>query len=137
MLYSFNLVTLASECDSLIAIAERDKLNLLARKQYLTTRTENYVENIQENTAELARLNAERDELTNIIAGMEEGLKKEKEITKQMEVEIRIRRINEKTTKVTPVTQVEREYDLVQLDAQLQEIEAFIVAITAHKNTLH
>ena len=137
MQYSFNLITLQSECDSLINAAERDKLNLLARRQFLMNRTENYAETIQENMNELARLVSERDDFNNAIAGMDEGPKKEKEITKRMEVEIRIRRINEKTNKVTPVTQVEREYDLVQVDALLQEIEAFIVAITAHKNTLH
>jgi trehalose-6-phosphate synthase len=136
MQYSFNLVTLPSECDSLTSNAERDKRNLLARKQNLTVRTENSAETVQENMTELARLNAELDEVNTTIAGMADGPKKEKKITERMEVEVRIRRINERTNKVTPVMQLDREYDLEQLDAQLQKADVFIAAVAAHKATL-
>jgi hypothetical protein len=134
MNYSFNLITLPAQCDSLIKIAERDKRTILARKQSLSVRAENSAEDVSHNIAELAILNAQVAAHTASIATMPDGPEKEKEITKKMDMEVRIRKMNE--GELTPMGQLERQYDIAQMDAQLLEIDAFIAAVAAHKATL-
>ncbi len=134
MVYSFNLITLPNECDSLIRISERDKRNILARKELLSVRAENSAETVQDNSVELVTLNAELTAAITSIAGLPDGPKKEKQITKRVNLEARIRNLT--FGDLTPVNQVEREYDIAQMDAQVATIDAFITAVTAHRATL-
>jgi len=136
MPYSFILITQPAEADSLIKTAERDQRTLLARKQSLEVRTENSAEDIVETSAEIATINAELNNTNALIAVLPDGDKKEIEITKKLELELRLRKLNQSGSKQNGVSVLEREYDIALMDAQLQKITAFIAEVTAHKATL-
>jgi len=136
MPYSFNLITQPAEADSLIKTAERDQRTLVARKQSLEVRTENSAEDIVETSAEIAAINAELTNTNALIAVLPNGEKKEAEITKKMELELRLRKLNQSGNKQNAVSVLEREYDIALMDAQLQKITSFIAEVTAHKATL-
>ncbi len=136
MPYSFNLITQPAEADSLIKTAERDQRTLLARKQSLEVRTENSAEDIVETSAEIAEINAELNNANALIAVLPDGEKKETEITKKLELELRLRKLNQSGSKQNAVSVLEREYDIALMDAQLQKITTFITEVTAHKATL-
>jgi hypothetical protein len=70
------------------------------------------------------------------IATLPDEPDKEEEITKKMELEIKIRKLTVGSTKLDGEAIVEREYDVAQYDAQLAVIDAFITALKAHKATL-
>ncbi len=53
-----------------------------------------------------------------------------------MELELRLRKLNQSGSKQNAVSVLEREYDIALMDAQLQKITAFIAEVTAHKATL-
>ena len=136
MSYSFNLITLPSECDSLTRTSQREKRNIEARQKSMAVRTENSAEDVQENAAEVISLTASIAASNTIIASLPDGPGKEKEITKKMDFEVRLRKLNEIGTRLNPVSQLEREYDMDLLDAQMEHIDAFIAAVAAHKATL-
>lgn len=136
MPYSFNLITQPAEADSLIKTAERDQRTLVARKQSLEVRTENSAEDIVETSAEIAEINAELTNTNALLAVLPEGEKKEIEITKKLELELRLRKLNQSGSRQNAVSVLEREYDIALMDAQLQKITAFIAEVTAHKATL-
>jgi hypothetical protein len=136
MPYSFNLITQPTEADSLIKTAERDQRTLVARKQSLEVRTENSAEDIVETSTEIAEVNAELTSTNALLAVLPDGEKKEVEITKKMELELRLRKLNANGTRLNGVSVLEREYDIAQMDAQLQKITSFIAEVTAHKATL-
>jgi|GEM_PF-3593531 len=137
MVYSFHLITLPSQCDSLIAISERDKRTLEARRQSLTVRAENSALDVQDNAIDLISLNAQLSACLASLANLPEGPNKEKEITKKMDLELKIRRANEDDNRLSTVSQLLREYDVELLDAQIAKMEDFIAAVIAHKATLH
>lgn len=136
MPFSFNLITQPTEADSLIKTAERDQRTLVARKQSLEVRTENSAEDIVETSAEIAETNAKLTRVNANIAALPDGEEKEIEITKKMELELRLRKLNANGTKLNGVSVLEREYDIALMDAQLQKITSFIADVTAHKATL-
>jgi hypothetical protein len=65
-----------------------------------------------------------------------DGEKKEVEITKKMELELRLRKLTFSGSKQNAVAVLEREYDIALMDAQLQKITAFIADVTVYKATL-
>jgi hypothetical protein len=136
MAFSLNLITLASEADILIKMAQRDKRNIQHRANSFDMRAENTAENAEELTAELATAKAELASTNALIATLPDGTKKETEITKRMELEVRIRKLTLNGNKKNAVAAIEQEYDADLLDRQVAGIDAFITAVTERKAAL-
>ena len=137
MAFSLNLLTLTSEADTLLNTVLRDKRTLEVRKQNMALRTENSVENSVELTADLKASKLSLDSVNAIIASLPEGERKEEEITKKMDLELKIRKLTLSGSKRNSVSVLENEYDLDLLDRQLSGIDAFIAAINARKLELN
>lgn len=136
MSYSLNLIALASDADILIQTAQRDKRNLQHRRETLMLRSENSAEDSAAHAAELSAATASLAAANATIASLPEGEKKEEEITKKMELELKIRKLSKSGNKLGTVATIEREYDADQLTRQIDGIDAFISAVTARKAEL-
>lgn len=136
MSYSLNLITLPSEADSLIKTAEREKRNLEHRKDSYQLRNENSAEDAVENAADLTSANAALTAVNAIIATLPEGERKEEELIKKMELELKIKKLTRNGSKRGAIATIEREYDAELIDRQLAAINDFISAVNARKAQL-
>jgi hypothetical protein len=136
MSYSLNLITLPSEADTLIRMAQRDKRNLQHRLESFDIRNENSAEDAAELAAELAAARASLDASIAMLATLPDGERKEDEETKKMELELRIRKLTKSGNKKGAVAILEREYDAELIERELAGIDDFIAAVTARKEAL-
>ena len=136
MAFSLNLLTLKSEADSLLSTAQRDKRTLDVRKQSMALRTDNALENATEQTAELTETRFALNAANANIASLPDGERKEDEVTKKMELELKLRRLTRTGNKRSPISILENEFDLDILDKQIAGIDAFIAAITTRRADL-
>lgn len=136
MNYSLNLITLPGDADSLIQTAQRDRRNLAHRKESFQIRTVNSAEDIAEQSVDLAAAKASLQTTDELLKVSPEGKQKEELITKKMELELKIRKLTTGGNKLSAVAIIEQEYDAEQLNKQLEGIDAFIAALTAHKAKL-
>lgn len=136
MSISLGIIKQVSEVDHLIKIAERDQRTLDARKKSLQVRAANSTEDFNDNASELATAQAKLAAANTIIATLQDGPDKEDEITKKLELELKIRKLSTSTTRLDAETIVEREYDVELIDAQLLVITNFITQLQALKATL-
>lgn len=136
MAFTLNLITVPQEADSLIKMANRDKRNLEHRKESFDLRNVNTAENAAENAGELSEANASLASVIALIATLPDGEKKEDEVTKKLDLELRIRRLTRSGSKTGAVATIEREYDADMIENQLDGIDAFITAVTARKAAL-
>ena len=136
MAYSVNLITLPSEADQLITMGTRDKRTLVNRKEALQLRSESSVENSQERNAELAAARAALASAISQIAILPDGEEKENQITKKMELDVKIRKLSKSDSKAGTVAILETEYDADLLDRQITGMDAFITAVADRKALL-
>jgi hypothetical protein len=136
MAYSLDFLTQKSEADALLNTAQRDKRTLEVREQSLSLRTANSAEDSVELQAELNEARLLLETTNSVIATLPEGDRKEDEITKKMDLELKIRKLTRSGSRLSPVSKIENEYELDQLDRQLAGIDAFITEVTARKEVL-
>lgn len=136
MSYSVNLITLVSEADGLIRMAQRDKRNLEHRLESFGIRNENSAEDALELAAELAAANSQLTASIALIATLPDGLVKEDEITKKLELEVKIRKLSKSGNRRSAVSTLEREYDAELIEKELEGVNDFITEITARKAAL-
>lgn len=134
--FSVNLLTLASEVDTLLATAQRDKRTLEVRLQSLALRTDNSAEDSAELSAELVAAQASLAASVAILDTLPEGERKEDELTKKMELEVKVRKLTRSGNKRSAVSRIENEYDIDQLERQIAGIDAFIAVLNARKAAL-
>jgi uncharacterized protein (DUF4213/DUF364 family) len=137
MSYSLNLVTTVGETDVLLDDAQHEKRTFDVRKQNLALRSDNSIENPAELTAELNESQLSLDAVNAVIASLPDGEKKETEITKKLELELKIRKLKASANKVSIVNKIKDEYELAQLESQIATVGAFIAAFTARKAALN
>jgi hypothetical protein len=136
MAFSLELIASPEEADNLIKTAQRDKRIFVHRKESLDLRNVNSAENAAQQQEDLSVTQAELTSATAVIAGLPDGPKKEEEITKKMALEVKLRRINESSSKTGTIALIEQEYDADLLDRQITGINAFIDVVTARKAAL-
>jgi hypothetical protein len=135
-MFTVSLISGVELADILIKLAQRDQRVLDARITNLSIRNENSSENSAEYTAEVAELTAGIQTSTTILATLPEGKLKEEEITKKMEMELRLRKLTTSEISYTPESVLEREYTLAKLVKQREAAAEFEAAVTARKAEL-
>jgi hypothetical protein len=132
-MFTVNLITGVELADALIKLAQRDQRVLDARITNLTIRNENSTENSAEYAAEVAELTAGIQTSTTILGSLPEGSLKEEEITKKMEMELRLRKLTTSEISYTPQSVLEREYSLTKLVKLREAAAEFESALTIRK----
>lgn len=135
-MFTTSLITGVELADALIKIAKRDQAILDARITNLSVRNENSTENSAAYDAEVTELQTGIATSTTILASLPEGKYKEEEITKKLEMELRLRKLTMGEVSSDPKSVMEREYALSKLRKLKDAAVEFEAAVTARKAEL-
>ncbi|GAA4771053.1 MULTISPECIES: hypothetical protein [Flavobacterium] len=135
-MYSFNKITLASDCDVLLAWAEKEKADLAFKKFSEERITANYSSTSVEIEAVLQGVLAEISAVQTVIDVLPEGPTKENEVKRKVRLEYKKFLLENRKDSYGSVALLEKELDLERINKELTEVDLFITGITAHKATL-
>ncbi|KGO90435.1 hypothetical protein [Flavobacterium suncheonense] len=135
-MYSLNRITTTADCDVLLTWANKEKEDL-AHKRYTEQRfTTTYSTASIEIEAVLQGVLTEIAAEENIIGVLPEGRQKEEHVKKKIRLEYKKFLLENRKESYGVVALLENELDLERLNKEIDEVDAFIAAITAHRNTL-
>jgi hypothetical protein len=136
MAYSVNGITQVADCDVLLTWAQKEKADLSFRKlseDRLTTKFETSSVEVQ---AILQGVIAELSALATVIAVLPDGPTKVEEIKRKVKLEYKKFLLENRKETYGAVALLQKELDLQRINKELDEADAFITTITAHKATL-
>jgi hypothetical protein len=136
MAYTLTSLTQVTDCDTLLAMAAKDKKSYEHKIRNLNFDLENSQQSAAERQAKLLIVNSEIAMLDNVIASLAEGQMKEDYITTRMRKLTTQRVLSTPGNSLTPVSRLDDELEIARLNLQITETEAFIAAVEAHKATL-
>jgi hypothetical protein len=130
------LITLQEEVNSLLNTAQREKRILENRKETMSIRNTSNVENVQELQAEILSAQTELAGADALIATMPEGRPKAKQIIRRKAIDLRLSRLLDSGTNLTPVEIIERQFDTNQLELMITGVDNFIAAVNARATAM-
>lgn len=136
MLYNVEMLTTVAECESVLAVAEKEKKDLLFRKTSLERQKEAYSLNGQENDDELLATETELNALKGVVSTLPEGKTKADNEKRIRRLDLKKFLLTQKDKDYGSVALLVREFDLGLLNKELEEVEAFITIINARKAAL-
>src|SRR5262245_13900792 len=93
MSFSVNQITLSSEADSLLQMAQRDKRNIEYRKEGIALRSTNSAENAVQQATELAAAQDELERTITALTTIPPGDYRDNQEIKKMELELKIKKM--------------------------------------------
>ena len=136
MSYSINRITQVADCDVLLTWAGKEKAELEFKKLSEERLTTKYEDTSVEVEAILQGVIAEIAAVDSIIGVLPEGPTKEDQIKNKRKLEYKKFLLENRKESYGAVALLEKEVDLGRVVKELEEIDAFITAITNHKATL-
>ena len=136
MPFSTNQITLASEADTLLQMAQRDKRNLEYRREGISIRSENSAETAVEQAAELTEAQQDLEQTITALATLPPGEYRDTQEIKKMELELKIKKLTRTGSKGSAVSLLEMEYDSHLYDQRLAGIAGFMTAVNDRKAQL-
>ncbi len=136
MNYSVVNLTQVADCEALLNWAAREKADLNFKKLSEERLTVRYAENAQELDVALQGVLAELAALETIIPALPEGPTKEDAIEKKVRLEYKKFLLENRREAYGTVALLEKEMDLGRVVQQLTEVDVFIAAVQARKDTL-
>ncbi len=136
MIYSVSALTQISDCDALLNWAAKEKADLNFKKLSDERLTVRYAETSQELDVILQGVLAELAATETIIAVLPEGPTKEDAINKKTRLEYKKFLLETRRESYGSVALLEKEMELGRVIEEITEVDAFISAVTAHKETL-
>ena len=136
MTYSVQNLTDVADCDVLLSVAAREKADLNFKKlsdERLTTR---FAETSLELDADLQGVLAELSALETVIAMLPEGPSKDEALNKRTRLEYKRFLLETRKESYGSVALLEKEMDLARVVQELNEVDAFIVAIEGKRSAL-
>lgn len=133
MSYSVNLLATVAECDSVLAVADKEKKDLSYRKTSLERQKESYTSNSIEIDADMAATDAEITALQGIVAALPAGSARDDNETRLKRLELKKFLLAQKDKSFGGVALLVREFDLERVNKELTEADAFITAVTDRK----
>lgn len=135
-MYSLNRITTITDCDVLLAWANKEKSELTLKKINDEYSVENYGSTSIEIEAILQGVIAEIAAQDSVIAILPEGPSKEDAIRKKTRLEYKRFVLTTRKENYGSVALLEKELDLERINKELIEVDRFISDITAHRITL-
>jgi len=136
MNYNVGSLTTVADCDALLAMAAKEKENLLYRRLLLEHSQTIYSTTGVELTAELQSVTTDLEPMADKIAGLPEGRDKRDAIAKQKKLEWRQAMLTNKKYDYGSLAQVENQLELFRNQQDIEAMDDFAASITAHKATL-
>ena len=135
-MYSVTNLTTIADCDVLLNMANKEKADLAFKKLSEERLVTNYSTTSIEIDAVLQWVLAEISAVDTIIATLPEGATKENEEKRKVRLEYKKFLLENRKESYGAVALLEKELDLERVNKQLDEVNLFIDAVTAHKATL-
>jgi len=136
MNYTINNLTQVSDCDVLLTWAGKEKADLLFKKMAEERLTIKYSSTSLEVESELQGVLIELSALDTVIASLPEGEIKEDKIKKRTKLLYRKFLLEDRKDSYGTIALLEKQVDLERVNKEIEEVDAFILAITNHKATL-
>ena len=135
-MYTVSNLTTIADCDVLLTMANKEKADLVFKKLSEERLVTNYSTTSVEIDAVLQGVLAEISAVDTIIATLPEGATKENEEKRKVRLEYKKFLLEDRKESYGAVALLEKELDLERVNKQLDEVNLFIDAVTAHKATL-
>lgn len=136
MSYSVEKITSTSDCDLLLSLAAKEKADQAWKRLSEERLTLNYGAKAVEIDAELQSVTTEITATETVIATVPEGNSKEEAVKKKTKLEYKKFLLNNRKENYGVLALLEKELDLNRVTVELNEIDAFIAAVTARKAAL-
>uniref|UniRef100_UPI00404A2A9B hypothetical protein n=1 Tax=Flavobacterium sp. TaxID=239 RepID=UPI00404A2A9B len=136
MAYSVSNITTVADCENLLIWAGKEKAELTFKKLSEERMVTRFSETSVEVEAILQGVNAEITAVDTIIGLLPDGPTKEDEEKKKVKLEYRKFLLENRKESYGAVALLEKELDLERVERELEEVDAFIAAVTAHQATL-
>ena len=135
-MYTVSNLTTIADCDVLLTMANKEKADLAFKKLSEERLVTNYSSTSVEIDAVLQGVIAEISAVDSVIAVLPEGSTKDSEEKRKVRLEYKKFLLENRKESYGAVALLEKELELERVNKQLDEVNVFIDAITAHKATL-
>jgi hypothetical protein len=135
-MYSVTNLTTIADCDVLLTMANKEKADLAFKKLSEERLVTNYSTTSVEIDAILQGVIAEIAAVDAILTVLPNGPTKDSEEKRKVRLEYKKFLLENRKESYGAVALLEKELDLERINKQLDEVNVFIDAITAHKATL-
>jgi len=135
-MYSVTNLTTIADCDVLLTMANKEKADLAFKKLSEERLVTNYSTTSVEIDAILQGVIAEIAAVDSILAVLPSGPTKDSEEKRKVRLEYKKFLLENRKESYGAVALLEKELDLERVNKQLDEVNLFIDAVTAHKATL-
>ena len=135
-MYTVSNLTTIADCDVLLTMANKEKADLAFKKLSEERLVTNYSTTAVEIDAVLQGVIAEIAAVDSILAVLPEGPTKDSEEKRKVRLEYKKFLLENRKESYGAVALLEKELDLERVNKQLDEVNLFIDAVTAHKATL-
>ena len=135
-MYSVTNLTTIADCDVLLTMANKEKADLAFKKLSEERLVTNYSTTSVEIDAVLQGVIAEIAAVDSILAVLPNGPTKDSEEKRKVRLEYKKFLLENRKESYGAVALFEKELDLERVNKQLDEVNLFIDAVTAHKATL-
>ena len=135
-MYSVTNLTTIADCDVVLTMANKEKADLAFKKLSEERLVTNYSTTSVEIDAVLQGVIAEIAAVDSILAVLPNGPTKDSEEKRKVRLEYKKFLLENRKESYGAVALLEKELDLERVNKQLDEVNLFIDAVTAHKATL-
>lgn len=136
MNYSISNITQTADCDVLLSWAAKEKADLTFKRLSEERLTNKYETTSVEVDTILQGVLVELSAIETIINVLPDGPTKDDEIKKKIKLEYKKFLLETRKESYGAVALLEKQLDVARLDQEIAEVDVFIAAITAHKDTL-
>ena len=135
-MYTVSNLTTIADCDVLLTMANKEKADLAFKKLSEERLVTNYSTTSVEIDAVLQGVIAEIAAVDSILSVLPNGPTKDSEEKRKVRLEYKKFLLENRKESYGAVALLEKELDLERVNKQLDEVNLFIDAVTAHKATL-
>ena len=135
-MYSVTNLTTIADCDVLLTMANKEKADLAFKKLSEERLVTNYSTTSVEIDAVLQGVIAEIAAVDSILTVLPNGPTKDSEEKRKVRLEYKKFLLENRKESYGAVALLEKELDLERVNKQLDEVNLFIDAVTAHKATV-
>lgn len=135
-MYSITNLTTVADCDVLLNMANKEKADLNFKKLSDERLVNNYSNTSVEISVILQGILAEISAVTTVLNVLPEGPTKDAEEKRKVRLEYKKFLLETRKESYGAVALLEKQLDLERITKQIDEVDAFILAITNHKATL-
>ena len=136
MIYNFTNLTSRADCQFLIQEVEKQKRSLTHKLEALRMKDISAEGRSEARDAEILRLSTELVAVETIIAQLPDGKTKNTFLAKREDIQYKLARLNRQRASNGVTADVERDYDIGSVEAQVAVADDFIAGITTHMNAI-